>query len=93
MIPLPTEPSGRTKRSAWLRQLWRAVRGGRLLAGENVVLEHTPEGTRVHAKTSRGGGITYRWTKICVDGEEKWAQVARSVIYDELPEGVEEPTE
>jgi hypothetical protein len=29
------------------------VRGGRLLAGDNVVLEHTPEGTRVHAK--RGG--------------------------------------
>lgn len=91
MIQPPKQPSGSSKRASWLRSLVAFARSCRILEGNNITTEVTPEGTRIHSKL--GTGITFRWTKICVDGEEKWARVARSIVYDELPPGVEEPTE
>ena len=92
MMNLPKRPSGGN--AGWFDKVWSFIRASRVIPGRGLMGNQTPNGLVLSVKeSSAASGVTYRWTKICVDGEEKWAQVARSVVYDELPEGVEEPTE
>ncbi len=94
MIELPKKPSGKSKMSAWLRVLWKALKMCRPKPGAGYEVIFEEDGWRLVMRDRAGGaGLPPRWTKVCVDGEEKWAKVQRSKIYDELPEGVEEPTE
>ena len=92
-MELPKKPTGKTKLSAWLLMAWHCLRAARPKDSGDIVFERQVDGFRAILKKQPGGSVTYRWTKVCVNGEEKWAKVARSVVYDELPDGVEEPTE
>jgi len=65
-MDLPPEPTGGLL-GKWRRALWRAVKARTIIAGDNIVIDRTPDGTRIHAQRM-SGGVAYRWTKICVDG-------------------------
>jgi hypothetical protein len=53
ILQLPTIPTGKSRRSAWWRELWRSISARTPIAGDGVELEFKPSGFVIHSKAKR----------------------------------------
>lgn len=55
MIPMPPQLTQPGHFYEWLRRIWAVIRGSRPVAGLNVRIEETPDGSIIHAQPAGSG--------------------------------------